>query len=191
MSGSMYWHGRPLEDVHAEVNRVLKLAETGSNRPASRPAKAPEVRTCADDSTAQMRRLPMPGTVSGTAIRSIEFRCAWGERTCCAANLDPRTGNLTPPTLCAGAERRRADRPVSLTSSAAPGLLAPPSPPERADSSFVQQLHCTEGASAARHGTTVYRRARRPDGLESPGAGDDGYHLGRKEGLLTARRTAR
>eukprot|EP01043_Picozoa_sp_COSAG02_P120745 COSAG02_NODE_57532_length_280_cov_0.817680_1_plen_66_part_10 len=58
MSGSMYWHGRPLEDVHAEVDRVLNLSTTG----AERPRRVAEIaRPCADDSTAQVRRVPMPG----------------------------------------------------------------------------------------------------------------------------------
>lgn len=72
----MYWHGRPLEDVHAEVDRVLKLSANGTNR----PTKAPEVRTCADDSTAQMRRMPMPGTVSGLPFVCYaweQWRAAW------------------------------------------------------------------------------------------------------------------
>lgn len=60
----MYWHGRPLEDVHAEVNRVLGLPAHVTNRPAVKPPQV--VRPCADDSAAPVRQVPLPGTVSVT-----------------------------------------------------------------------------------------------------------------------------
>ena len=58
MSGGMYWHGRPLEDVHSEVDRVLQLTGKENTASTNRPP------TCADDSTVQMRQVPLPGTVS-------------------------------------------------------------------------------------------------------------------------------
>lgn len=138
-SGSMYWHGRPLEDVHSEVNRVLKLPEPGSLCAAGsvgpQAAQARDSRMCADDSGAQMRRVPMPGTVSvlpsaqpAPRSRGVAARAGSCERLTCSLRI--------------ATERRRAHRLISAAPPAAPGILAQPAAAERADGCLVQQRHC-------------------------------------------------